>query len=182
MKRFRFISSILALGLIIAGTGFAATDTATHSVSIEIQEVALLALNNTTLVPLVSQNPAGGAGGEVEGDTDNTKQLYYTSVVATGTTRTISVYSDVAAPAGSTLSVTASPGSATNAGSTAGKIAIPVGVGLATDIITAIGSTATGAAAGAASLLYTLDVAATSSLETTAATTLVVTYTLEEDG
>ena len=182
MKKIRFISSVLVLGLIIAGTGFALTDTAVHSVSIEIQEVALLALNSTALVPLVSQNPAGGAGGEVEADTDNSKQLYYTSVVATGLTRTISVYSDVAAPTGTTLSVTPTVGSATGAGTAAGKTAIPVGVGAAVDIITAIGSTATGTGAGAASLLYTLDVVATSSLETTAATTLVLTYTLEEDG
>ena len=180
MKKIRFISSVLALGLIIAGTGFANIDTAVHSVSIEIQEVALLALNSTALVALVSQNPAGGAGGEVEADTNNTKELYYTSVVANSTTRTISVSSDIAAPAGTTLSVTPTVGSATGAGTAAGKTAIPVGTG--TDIITAIGSTATGTGAGAASLLYTLDVVATSSLETTAATTLVLTYTLEEDG
>ena len=93
MKKIRFISSVLALGLIIAGTGFANIDTAVHSVSIEIQEVALLALNSTALVALVSQNPAGGAGGEVEADTNNTKELYYTSVVANSTTRTISVSS-----------------------------------------------------------------------------------------
>jgi len=172
----------LVLSLIVAGTSFGLTDTASHSVSIEIQEVALLALNNTTLVPLVSQNPAGGAGGEVEGDTDNSKELYYTSVVLGAQTRTITVYSDVAAPTGTTLSVTATPGSATNGGTGAGKTAIPVGSGAAVAVISAIGSTATGTGAGAASLLYTLDVAATSSLSETAAQTLILTYTLEEDG
>ncbi len=106
------ITGILMVGLFIMGiTGFVmAADQESHIVSISVPNICMLDINNTDNVAFVIIQPLGGAGEapEINDDTDNSKQLWYTSIVPSGQERQVTVASDVDVPAGLTLNVAAS--------------------------------------------------------------------------
>ena len=176
MKR---TAKILSAGTIIlvfaAATTFALTDTATHDVEITVAEVALIGLNNTTLVTLNTVAP-GSAGADPTGSSDTGKTVQYTSLNATGFTRDIEADIDAATPGGTSLSLACDPGGGV-AGTTAGAVTLST---TPAAIVTGIGSyasTATGP-----TLTYQLNVTAVGSLVVGTVGTVTVTLTLAEDG
>ena len=173
-------SILLVFGFLffcIAVTGFSATDTATHDVTMQVLEIVLIDLNNTSSITLTTNAPA--LGGETPlGDTDTTKLLQYTSLVASGTTRNITVNwgGTDAAPAGTSLKVEATSIPA-GCGTAAAQVTIS---DVATNLVTAIGSCATGTGANGTQLTYTFSLDNINSLEVGDNTTVTLTYTLTD--
>jgi hypothetical protein len=165
--------------LMIGSVGvFALSDTASHVVTMQVNEIALIDLNDTGAITLTTTAPAAG-GDAVTGDSDATKLLQYTSLVATGLTRTITVQADLAipAPAGTSLKLAAVvPG---GCGTAAAQVTI---TNAAQSLITAIGSCATGTGASGAALTYTFSVDTVSSLVVGATTSPTITFTLADAG
>ena len=164
MKGF-FTFFIVCLLSVLCVSIFTATDTATHDVTMHVNEVVLIDVNNTGTLTLNTTAPANG-GEDVTGETDSTsKLLQYTSLVAASTTRNIQVSwsgaLDGACPAGTHLEAEAItvPGGCGSAA--AGGVTVS-----ATDqnIITAIPSCATGTGASGAQMEYRFVVDTVSSL------------------
>jgi len=177
MKKTIVLLLIAALLTIAATMSFAANDTASHTVTMQVNEVALIDLNNTSNVLLTTTAPTNG-GEAVTGTTDSSKLLQYTSLVSAGSTRRITVNwggSD-AAPAGTSLKLEAVSVPASG-GSAAGQITVG---STATDLITGIGSVATGTGANGAALTYTFSVDTVTSLVVGASQTVTITFTLTD--
>ena len=157
-----FIVCLLSL---MCANIFAASDTATHDIQMDVNEVVLIDINNTGTLTLSTTAPANG-GEDVTGETDSTsKLLQYTSLVASGTTRNIQVSwsgaLDGACPAGTHLEAEA----ITVPGSCGSAVASGVTVSAVDqNIITAIGSCATGTGASGAQMEYRYVVDTVSSL------------------
>ena len=177
MKKIFVILLIVFTGI---GSAFAATDTASHDVTITVSEVVLLELNDSTGISLSTTSPgAGSAGLSVTGETDSTKRLYYTSLVSSGTTRTITAEIDSAI----TLPGLALQLSSTAAGGTEGSGAGAVTLSTTPQtIVSNIGSCATGnTASDGANLTYTLVVTDENALQVDATgQTVTVTLTLTD--
>ena len=170
-----FVLTIMALMIGSVGV-FALSDTASHTVTMQVNEIALIDLNDVTAITLTTNAPANG-GENVTGDTDATKLLQYTSLVAAGVTRNITVQADLAvpAPAGTSLKLAAVvPG---GCGTAAPQVTI---TNAAQNLITAIGSCATGTGASGAALTYTFSVDTVASLVVGATTSPVITFTLAD--
>lgn len=160
---------------------YAASDTATHDVTMNINEVVLIDVNNTGTLTLNTTAPANG-GEDVTGETDSTsKLLQYTSLVAAATTRNISIAwsgaLDGACPAGTHLEAEA--------------ITVPGGCGSAVasgvivsavdqNIVTSIGSCATGTGASGAQMEYRFVVDTVSSLVVGDTTSVRLVFTLTD--
>ena len=170
----------LTVAFLFAGVGslLAATSSDTHDVTISIVEVALLGVDDTSAITLSTVAP-GTAGDDVTGQTDSTKYLHYTCLNAGGTTRVIDAQLSAAAPAGTALLLTATP--AGGEGTGAGQVSLTNAS--ATNIITAIGSVATGSTVSTdgANLAYVLSITDVASLVVGGGATLTVTFTLQED-
>jgi len=173
MKRLIVISIVF---MFIAGFAFAA-DTAAHDVTLNVVDVCLIDLNSTATITLNTIAPAAG-GMDPTGDTNNSKLLQYTSLVPTGQTRVITANwgGADAAPAGTSLllEVTSVPAGCGTAGA---QITID---DTARNIITAIGSCATGVGANGAALLYTFSVDNVGLLVVGDTSTVTVTFTLSD--
>ena len=173
MKRFIVLSIVF---MFIAGIVFAA-DTAAHDVILNVNEVCLIDLNSTATITLNTTAPAAGGMNPV-GDTNNSKLLQYTSLVPSGQTRVITANWDAldAAPAGTSLrlQVTSVP---VGSGTAGAQITLS---DTAQNIVTAIGSCATGTGVNGAALLYTFSVDTVSSLVVGATSTVTVTFTLSD--
>ena len=177
MNNYRRLVSA-ALILLVGAVGvFAANDTATHDVTMQVLEVALIDLNDTGTITLTT-TPPGAGGADVTGDSDTSKLLQYTSLVATGVTRNITVQwgGTDAAPAGTSLLVEAT--------------SVPAGCGVAApqvtlssvaqNLVTTIGSCATGTGASGAQVTFTFSVDDIPSLVVGDNKTVTVTYTLTD--
>jgi len=167
------------IAFLFAGTFLmAATSSDTHNVTINIVEVAMLAVDDATAITLNTVAP-GTAGDDVTGESDSSKYLHYTSLNASGTSRLIDAQLSAAAPAGTALLLTATPGA--GGGTGAGQITLDNAS--ATNIITAIGSVATGSVVSTdgANLAYALSITNVSSLVVGSGSTITVTFTLQED-
>jgi len=81
---------LLCVLLLLSVGLFALTATANHQVQLNVNEVAVLALNSTATITLETHPPVV-AGDEPQGDTDATKLLRYTSLVPDSTTRRMTV-------------------------------------------------------------------------------------------
>ncbi len=168
--------------LVLCATGAFAQATASHTVSITVSNIGVIALNDTTNINFATTAPA--APGDPVGPlpaspaTNTTKGLFYTCANNAGMTRHITVGSDIAVPAGTTLQVDAAV--AGGAGTNAGPKSITT---TATDLVTAIGSVATGTAfpANGAALTYSFWVSAPGSLVVGGPTVVNVTYTMTAD-
>ena len=168
----------LALFLGTAAMAFAVTDTATHDVTMQINEIALIDLNDGTAITLTTNPPASG-GDLVQGDTDSTKLLQYTSLVGAVGTRNITVEwgGADAAPAGTSLSVEATSVTAGCGTVVGGGTAISA---VAASIVTGIGSCATGTGANGAALTYTFAITDVNSLVVGDNQTVTITFTLTD--
>jgi hypothetical protein len=173
---------LLALVVTVGVGVYAQTDSDAHNVVITIAPIAALDLNDnttdvtfTTTAPLLAGNDPGPTAGAPA--TDVSKRLWYTAASLGAATREITVQSDVAAPAGTTLTVDAA---GAEGGVNAGPITIGVG---AQNLVTGITSIATGRTGGdGAGLTYSFWVSNAALLVVgVAPTTMVVTYTLNED-
>ena len=176
MNKIRFFLLVTALSL-LALSLFAANDVATHSVTMNVNEVVLVDLNDATTIVLSTIAPANG--GELPtGSTDSTKLLQYTSLVASGLTRTLTVQwgGADAAPAGTSLKLEATSVPA-GCGTAAAQVTIsPTGQSL----ITGIGSCATGTGASGAALDFTFSIDDVNSLVVGESKTVTLTYTLTD--
>ena len=176
--KFLMIISLCVLGL---GPLFAATDNATHDITITINEVVKVDLDDATVVNLTTITPVVG-GDPVLGTTDATRYLQYTSLVASGTTRNVTAALD-ALPAFAVgalhIELTATPSGGANEGAGSGAVSLTT---VAADIITGIGSCATGTALGAdgANLSYELVIDDPTLLNVTDTDTVQVTLTLTD--
>jgi hypothetical protein len=173
MKRLIVLSIVF---MFIAGIVFA-DDTAQHDVTLNVLEVCLIDLNSTATITLNTIAPAAG-GMDPTGDTDTSKLLQYTSLVPTGDTRYISANwgGTDAAPAGTSLllEVTSVPAGCGTAGAQITLSDTPQ------NIITAIGSCATGVGANGAALTYTFSVDDVTQLVVGDTSTVTVTFTLSD--
>ena len=178
----KIVLTALILAVLGAGSLFAATSSASHDVTITVSEVVLMELNSTAAISLTTVSPGvGNAGDDVTGQTDSSKRLIYTSLVANSTTRKITAALDAnLTQPGVALTLTAvAPGGATE-GSSAGTKTLTT---VAEDIITTIGSCATGNTDGTdgAALTYALSVTNVDALEVDAVgETVTVTLTLTD--
>jgi hypothetical protein len=177
MKRRKSLILSASLILFLVGTVMAQTDTASHTVTMNINEIAVLNLIGGNITMTVE---APGNGGETPANpADSNCYLQYTSTVADTLTRTIEVAwggSD-AAPAGCSLLVTATPGAGEGTASAQRTIS-----STGQTVVTAIGSCATGTGgADGAQLAYVLSVNDVSSLLSDGDKTATITYTLTDD-
>jgi hypothetical protein len=173
MKRLIVLTIVF---MFIAGIVFAA-DTAAHDVILNVNEVCLIDLNSTATITLNTIAPATG-GMDPTGDTDASKLLQYTSLVPSGLTRVITANWDAtdAAPAGTSLRLQATSVPA-GCGTAGAQITLS---NVAQNIITAIGSCATGVGANGAALLYTFSVDNVNNLVVGDTSTVTVTFTLSD--
>lgn len=173
----RKLLATAALLTLTAGAVFALSSTASHSVQLNVPEIAMMSLNSTATITLAVQPPATG-GLPPGGQTDTSKVLWYTAVNASGTHRNISVQwgGADAAPAGTSLHVQAT--AVTGGCGTAGA-AVQIS-GTAANIVTAIPSCVTGQAANGAQLTYTFQVDNAANLVVGDNHLVTVTFTLTD--
>jgi hypothetical protein len=175
MKSTKISALVAALLLMGTGLAFAATDTAAHDVTMTVNEIALIDLNNTGAITLTTNAPTNG-GEDPLGDSDASKLLQYTSLVAGGTTRNITVNwgGTDAAPAGTSLKVEATsvPG---GCGTGGGQLTIS---DTGQNLITGVASCATGTGASGAEITYTFSIDTISLLDVGESQTVTITFTM----
>jgi hypothetical protein len=157
-----------------AWAGFSG-DKASHAVTLSVGEVCMIGLNSTAGIALHT-NPGTAGGVPPTGSMDSSKSLWYTSVVPHGGTRRITANWGATdqAPNGTSLHVRV-----TSMPSQSGTAADQIRLGSEPrDIITGIGSCATGA--DAVKLLYTFTIDDVSGLIQGETRTVVVNFTLSD--
>ena len=183
MKSFISVRVLLVAALIAVGAvgAFAASDSASHDIVLNVQEIAVIGLNDGSPITLSTSNTiVPGADPSSAGDDVNaSKLLQYTSVVQRGTTRSISVaLGTTGVPSGTELTVEAtSMPSAANVGTATGEVVLSAAAGT---LITGIGSTATGAGASGVELTYRYRITDVSAIATDDDATVTVVYTLTD--
>ena len=177
MRTIRFTVILVILGVIVAAGAFAQADS--HIVTVNIPQIALLAINGGD-VTLVLQH-SGIPGDPGTADTDATTKLYYTSLVPSlGFNKiTSEITESTSVPASTTVTVEATSITATGAGGTAAGVVNFTNMlgATAQDFITDIESAYTGTGAGGAVLEYTLNVVDYTLLRAESPT-FTVTYTI----
>jgi len=169
---------VLLAGLTLVGLA-AQTSTVSHPVTLTVNAIALVGLSDSGAGFTLRVVDPAAAGDNPVGETNNLVYLRYTTVNTTGTNRTITVEwgAAEAAPAGTSLKVTAGP--AGGQGSATAQRTIS---NTAQTLITAIPSCATGTGAGSgAQLSYVFSVDTPTSLVAGESQTVNVKYTLTED-
>lgn len=167
---------VVAFGL--SGLVFAAA-IATQTVAMQIAAISVLGTTGNPAALVVSAPAVGGD--TPTNPTDNTTYAQYTSTVAAGTTRRLQAnWGGLdAAPAGCSLLLTATPAALPNQGASAGQITIGAA---ATDIVTGIGSCATGTGpTNGAQLTYVLSIDSMTSLVAGDNHTVTITLTLTDN-
>jgi len=175
LKKFT-AGSVLGLGLAVLVFAMATT---TQSVTMQIGAISVLGTTGNPATLAVAA-PAQG-GGTPTNPSSNTTYAQYTSTVAAGVTRKLQANwgTTDAAPAGCSLLLTATPAALLNQGSTAGQITMS---STATNIVTAIGSCATGTGAtNGAQLAYVLSINTMTSLVSGDNHTVTITLTLTDN-
>lgn len=170
------VISMVAVFLGLSGVSMAVSDTATQSVTMTVNEIAVIDVTNQTVSLTITAPAQGGAA--PTNPTDASTYLQYTSTVSTGTTRkiTAAIGATDSAPAGTSLKLAAT---------------VPAGMGIAAseltldstarDLVTGIGSvnTGTGSTDGA-QLNYTLSIVDMTQLVANENKTVTVTFTLTD--
>jgi hypothetical protein len=175
MKR---LCAILTLLILATMAAFAQTDA--HTVTINVIDFAVIALNDTSNITFNTSAPAlpGNDPGPAPGTpaTDTSKRLWYTAVATT--TKRITVNCGATTPpAGTTLAVIAS---SVEAGAGTASVQRTIS-GVAQDLVTAIPSVATGrTGTDGAALTYSFWVSTPGSLVAGAAAVVTVTYTITD--
>lgn len=177
MKRLGLLFGLLLISVSL----FALTDAATHDVTLNVDEVAMLDLADSSAITLAITAPAD-AGLPPVGQTNDTKYLQYTSLIDMSKTRTITVQWDLAPgaePAGTQLLCSVINGPLSAGLGTPGVAVVVSNV--AQTIITAIKSGNTGTAAtDGAQVLYEYEVTDATQLDTEDDVTATITFTLTE--
>ena len=178
MKKIRLLVLVAGVALVFSG-GLYAQDTASQSVSMRVNEIVVL---DVTANPaqLVITAPTNG-GDEPQDASDDTTYAQYTSVVASGASRSLTVEwgGTDAAPAGTSLLLTVTPQTGGNRGTTSGQKTVSSS---AETVITGIGSCATGRGASTgAQLGYVLQVDTVTSLVAGETQSATITLTLTDD-
>ncbi len=159
MRTIRFTTALSVLFFIVSMGVFAQSDNDSHTVSVNIPEIALLAISGGD-VTLAVQEPVN-PGDPGTGDSDASTRLFYTSLVPSGGFNKITAQaSGASVPEGTSITVEATGFSYTgDGGNSAGQVTFTDMLSLgAQDFITDIESAYTGTNAGAdgAVLTYTL--------------------------
>lgn len=167
---------LLVLALLVVRTG--ALVAQQHDVQITIGAVALLAVDDPGTPVVLSTAAPADAGDPVTGSSDS-KAIFYTVLTDATTPYRITAEVDADPPNGTQLIVNADPGAGN--GTSANDVTLTVALGTQ-NIITAIGSTATGRdPLTPPELVYTLNITDPSQLEVTAvAQVITVTLTLTD--
>jgi hypothetical protein len=172
----------LLIGVVIAagvsGLAFAAA-TATQTVTMQIAAISVLGTTGNPAALVVSAPAQGGA--TPANPSSNTTYAQYTSTVAAGVTRRLQANwgASDAAPAGCSLQLTATPAVLPGQGTGSGAVTIS---STATNIVTAIGSCATGTGAtNGAQLGYVLLINSMTSLVAGDNHTVTITLTLTDN-
>jgi hypothetical protein len=178
MKKMKLLTLAAALILLVSGSALGQANVASHTVTMEVGNMAVLNLTGGNITLTIA---APGTGGQQPADdTDNTCYLQYTATVPSGMTRTLTVAWEAGdtAPGGCELRVTTTPSGQAGEGSTAGQRTISSSGQAA---VTSIGScyTGTGGTDGA-NLSYVLTVTDPSSLVAGDSEAATVTYTLTD--
>jgi len=182
MNRVRFVSIVIAIGLMVSTAAFA--DSASHNVSVRISEITLIAINGGD-VNLEVTGPVNPGDVATAGDPDSSTRLFYTSLVSDGGYNKITVGAGGdPVPDGTTLSVEASSISATGAGGVAqGAVQVNDIYLSEQDLVRDIGSAYTGTdpATSGAVLTYTLGFGDFTNLRAfSGAANIDVTYTITQ--
>lgn len=177
-----FAGALLSLG---AGPASAETDTASHGITINVSEVALLGLDdNATLVFGIGAPDNPGEAFSVTQPADATKYLQYTSIVAKNKTRKITAQLSADMPDGLVLEIDAT--SASNCGDLGSAEAhVELTTDDSIDLVTGIGSGYTGAAADSDGVklqygLETIDCGDACDVVPMSGKSITITYTLTE--
>jgi hypothetical protein len=163
--------------LCIIITPLSGQDTDDVTITVTVNEICSIGLNDSLTVTLSISPPTAG-GESILGDSDSSKLLQYTSLVYSGTTRSITVNWDAAdsAPAGTSLKaqVISVP---SGCGSAASQVTVS---DTAQALITNIGGCNTGEGANGASITYTFSVDDISQLRVGDNQTVTLTFTLTD--
>jgi len=176
----KFITSAIVIFLIAAVPLLAGTAEASHSITLNVNEIAVMGLNDTGSITLETGSTVdpGANPTTIAAATNSDKYLKYTSIVNDGATRSITVALSTGVPAGTQLTVQAADAGTTGDGTPVGSA-----VTLSTtdqNLITGIGSCATGTTNGA-DLTYSYTITDVTLLEEDSDATITVTYTLTDD-
>ena len=170
------ILAVALVTLIFGSVGLFAADTASHQVDMTVNAVSLIDLDSTATINLVTVAPTNG-GEDPVGQTDNSKLLQYTSLIASGTTRRVTTEMSVGtAPAGTSLRLVAS-GVSGNCGTPQTELTLS---STAQDLISTIGNCATGTGSNGATLTYTFSVDTVGSLNVTDNSLVTILFTLTD--
>ena len=175
MKKLTGFLLIALLLFCYAGVGQAQdTDTDVHTVTININDIAIIDLEGGDIT--LALTAPDDAGDDPVYDEDATCYLNYTSVVASGAEKKITAQITTGTvPAGADLKLTAAP--AAGEGTSGGQVTLDDLA--AKNVITAIGSCATGTGANdGAQLTYRLDVEDVTALLASTNNDVDVTYTI----
>jgi hypothetical protein len=170
------VGIVCALGL--AGLIFGAA-VATQTVTMQIGAISVLGIAGGSVTLAVAAPAQGGAS--PANPTSTATYAQYTSTVPSATTRRLQANWGVAdaAPAGCSLQLTVTPAALPNQGTTAGQITM---TSTATNIVTGIGSCATGiTATSGAQLAYVLSIDSLTSLVAADNHTVTITITLTDN-
>jgi hypothetical protein len=178
MKKWKTLLTGAVIALGVSGLVFAAA-TATQTVTMQVAAISVL---GTTGNPGTLTVSAPALGGDLPADaTSNATYAQYTSTVASGTTRRLQANwgASDGAPAGCSLLLTATPANVGNQGASAGQVTIAA---TAADIVTGIGSCATGRGpTSGAELIYVLSITDATALVAGDNRTVTVTLTLTDN-
>ena len=167
----RILSLVVALGL-IASSGFAATGTSNQTASLAVPEIAVIATSGNVSTMTFVAPAAGVTPADV---TDNSTYLEYTSTTNGTATRKISAkLSSATVPAGAALKIVAVTGG-TNEGTAQTAFDLTISD---QDLITGVGTVATGTGSAGVQVTYTLHVTSMSDLDISAASDSTVVFTL----
>jgi len=177
MKKSLYIFCFLTLA---GAMTFADTNTATHGVTITMQDIALVALNNTTALTVSIAPTSAGSAPTVGTITNNDKYLRYTSVTSSTTRRiTVQLNAGDVLPAGISIHLQADAPTGGLGILGTGTSDVSIGVG-AQSLITGIRSGWTGIGATSGSkLTYNLGVDP-ATLGETDTTTVTVKFTIAD--
>ena len=181
--------AVITVALFLAATSnvFAQDDEdAAHNVSINIPEVALLDLEGGSSITLTPDVPTeAGEAFDFSAATDNSIWVNYSSIVASGNSRSVTAaITSGTVPTGLLLKVAASGYSGTGQGTMGSAGSELTLSGAAQNLVTGIGSCYTGNGANNGhQLTYQLELASASDYDELVQgnTSITVTYTLTED-
>jgi len=178
MKKWKTLLAAITVVTAVSGLAYAAA-TATQTVTMQVGAISVLTMTGN---PAALAIAAPALGGQTPANpSSNTTYAQYTSTVAAGVTRRLQANwgASDAAPAGCSLLLTATPAALPNQGASANQITMSA---TATNIVTGIGSCATGTGAtNGAQMAYVLSVNTLTSLVAGDNHTVTVTITLTDN-